>query len=693
MGKNGKPGSVEKITKISLDSDIVACLKRKPVPTPIWEAESPGQDKGDKDAHELGIHLYDGYGSQRPGVMVIDDKQHPGLTVTVEVDNIDNYQNPSLSGALNFGNQGQDKEVLEAPEAMLTRTTFKSTLIDKTSNTLIFYALPDPMPDQFYRLYGLVSWSLNYETSGSNDNGKMEKDLGETYLEIFWIYGTPGKMYKKGVWVEVLRLLDLECFGLLSQKEVIHRVVNFCFGGLGLRYDVFMGASHYVYGWRGGGFDLKAYLDKTHSFCNCYDQAGAVQTLLGALGIHVRFVSLYPFGFLRQTELVGRGRINNPFIYSREDKQMLPGILPPNDDNRSAFGEHGFCIWDNGNEEVVLDACAGPYLGNHNIQSYLESTIDGITELYKYTQGLNKPGTISDIKIHPGVTDVHSLPIIPGIPDDKTKNVELDKSIIEENKDKGLILDIGGIDGIISKFLQEKLGWRECELNKRFRRGFDTASQEWSYRGAHQYLEISILVSNNIQSPLDLFQMMAASSQLRNLNKGGLKTPVNNEQDISWFTPYYKITMWYYYNLFVKMVGYNIPSYLFQSLQASLKKKILENSLVDLLDVIPSFKDFRVKVKTSGPKVFVGSDISIQICPLEDTEGEDQYAVEFFYSGDGLTLIGEQATTGLKIKKDEPFTELTFKCMNYGFTGVGLVIVDRTNLLCSKPHWEIFRIF
>lgn len=677
-----------KIKEISLDSDIVACLDGKPVPSPVWEAKRPGEGNGEDTADKLGIRFYDGYGSRRPGIMVIGDKQHPGLKVTLKVDNIDRYQNPRLEGEMSF--DADDMELMEAPEAMLTQATFKSVLLEKTSTSLMFHAIPDPNPQQFSRLYGNMKWTFTYDPAGDRD-GIYEE---ETYLEIFWIYGPPGKMYKKGVWVEVLRLLDTECLGQLNQKEVMSRVVNLCFGGMGLRYDSYGGASYYVYGWRGGGFDLQSYLDKVHPLCNCYDQAGAVQTLLGALGINVTFTNLHPFGFLKKTNLVGRGEINNPFFYSGRRHGLYSGILPSNDENRGDFGEHGFCTWDNGEERVVLDACAGPFLGNHSIQEYLELTVDGLTDLYR-TQKNNRPGTISDIKFHPGITDVHSLPNVGYVGDETENKTGLDdeiKKIMKTDKFKGVVLNFKDIDHIVTEFMLTDLGVPP-ESNF-FRGGFDTAARVWSYRGANKYFFLSISVSNNIQSPLDVFRYMSSRAQLRGLNEGGLMMSIDALPPTVSFTPQYKIYSWWYYNLFIKKVGINIPKHLFKAISYNLKSYIFDQPVVDKLSKqIPDITKFTIEVYHSFPEVYAGETISINIFSPEKLKNQDQFDCEFFYAGDCLVLTGEDSNTDSNYKKRKPFKTYTFRCNKYGFTAVGIVVVDKSSLLCSEPHWEIIQVF
>ena len=89
-----------------------------------------------------------------------------------------------------------------------------------------------------------------------------------------------------GVWVEVLRFLvgsrRLREQSVGGYREY-HRLLSW-WARPSIRYrprDIeFYGVAH-----AGGAFSLRSYLLEGSSSCNCYDEAAAVQTLAGALGV------------------------------------------------------------------------------------------------------------------------------------------------------------------------------------------------------------------------------------------------------------------------------------------------------------------------------------------------------------------------------------------------------------------------
>ena len=124
---------------------------------------------------------------------------------------------------------------------------------------------------------------------------------------------------------------------------------------------------------------------------------------------------LEPFGFLKQTQLVGRGTCNNPFpamkynteVQNYHDQRLILGILgkqvkakppkledfllvDPKDPDRNGFGNHMFCEHD----KLIYDACAGPAQGEHDRTGYMVNSIDTTTP--ENVRGL--PRTEADIR-------------------------------------------------------------------------------------------------------------------------------------------------------------------------------------------------------------------------------------------------------------------------------------------------------
>jgi len=263
----------------------------------------------------------------------------------------------------------------------------------------------DKSPTTVSRLAEDVRW-----VAKTNDGGECE--LGSTYLELFVILGNPTDIYSaQGVWVEALRALcnDNAICACSKKRDAAATVTAFCHT-IGYRYDTFHGRPSYggtLYGT--DTFKLSEYLQNASSVnrVNCYDQAAAVQTLCGALGVTLGWVAMKPYGQINSTYLVGvPGECNNPFF---EDKGT-PQLIDPADARRTGFGNHAFADFDtekNVEEPLasnskkkekalyIIDACAGPHTGTESFDAYIKVAIDT-----RYVSG----GTVG--KFNEGITKI-----------------------------------------------------------------------------------------------------------------------------------------------------------------------------------------------------------------------------------------------------------------------------------------------
>jgi len=390
-----KNGLAVEILSITVAGQITACLNGKPVKLPNWVP---------------GIDLNDGNGSPRPGVFDITAPgRYNSLEVRVKVKGLRDKETSKLTGKL-----------LDLTfTAILTGDNVTGT----TGKEMTVTAVPGNIPGYFKQVRGDMEWFLD----------KHKKPFQKTYLEIYWIYGPPGEMYKKGVWIEVLRLLVSHCTGLTDKEKIIQRIVNYCHARTRLQYDSKGAAARYAEAYWGGYFKLKAFLEQAHPLCNCYDQAGALQTLIGALGIKLTWIYMEPFGFINRTSLIGRGATNNPVFLNN----LTPEIVPGNDPNRTQFGAHSFCLREKEDKHpVVLDACLGPILADVSPRQYLEIIIDS-------TRG--NPGKLSDMYTCTGIIDLHAFNCLVGVCE-KLKNK--DKKIKEFKKKIDFDSIGAGINGI-----------------------------------------------------------------------------------------------------------------------------------------------------------------------------------------------------------------------------------------------------
>jgi hypothetical protein len=296
------------------------------------------------------------------------------MTVNLSIDEAWKGHTGTLVGTL------QESSLASWGHAPLQFTSVNNFSLNDTSSTGL--AIPMTianLPTTMDWFRGDAQWTV------SLDDGRQFKLPGTTRLELFVIWDTPGSIYlPKGVWPEVLRKVFTysSLDGASSKNKAIAKITSYLHGGTGLVYNVEGGGSpNYIDkptgSILGGPFKLKSYLsDPAENPVNCYDQAGAIQTFAGAIGIQTQWIYSFPFGYipgvspdtglqLPSTDLIGVGLTNNPF--------GTPLILNWNDIDRTFFVNHAFVMYNN----QIYDACAGPHLGTEDLPTYLSMAIDG----------------------------------------------------------------------------------------------------------------------------------------------------------------------------------------------------------------------------------------------------------------------------------------------------------------------------
>jgi hypothetical protein len=341
------------------NSDIKLAWARATVSGPHWQA---------------GMEVKDGAGSSRPAATLAGSAGRATLTLRLDVCT-------GVSGRLRVrGRLGALSLEGDCPASP------GEHVIDITLT---------PLPAGLQAAQGDVVWRVK----GAGLMGSVALD-NPSRLEWYVLLGRPAAFFEPaGVWVEALRFLfgQVGVTGLTTPAQVVEKVARYCHGSHGVRYDTFHGAPAYGCSGTGGTFQLGAYLTAAKPVVNCYDQAGGVQSLCGALGVAANWFFLRPYGFIHTTHLVGVGACNNPF-FSNNGSSPTVGV---NDRNRSAFANHAFA----GLTGAVLDACAGPHTGNEDRGQYVNAAIDGATTLYSLYSNF-RPGTVPDIVQPDGVTKV-----------------------------------------------------------------------------------------------------------------------------------------------------------------------------------------------------------------------------------------------------------------------------------------------
>ena len=354
------------VVEVLFLSGIKMAHGKSPVPTPHWK---------------LGASLNDGSGSKRPAVYLIESKggSHK-LRVKVNV-----TRSEGISG------KGKLTGKLRGRVDVLEFTGECPTTVGVHEVEVTIVKLPDTI--EWYR--GDVAWGMGIASASASF--KLRR---ASRVELFVVFDKPASFYKKGVWTEALRFLfdKVATGGAARPSEAVARITNYCHGRHGLSYDTRRGAPSYGCGHLGGTFNLEGYLKPTLTVINCYDQAAAVQSLAGTLGVAGawNFQGMPPkaFGFINETHLIGVGNCNNPFYRFNGSAP----VVPVRDPARTAFGNHAFIAVSGS----IHDACAGPHTGTETAAQYLIASVD-IVETRR--RGAT-PGEAGDIIIGPGVTDV-----------------------------------------------------------------------------------------------------------------------------------------------------------------------------------------------------------------------------------------------------------------------------------------------
>lgn len=268
-------------------------------------------------------------------------------------------------------------------------------------------------PGRFQALAGDIHWEL------LGADGAM--DAGRTMLELYWVPAETCRPFPRGLPVELLRELGRALAPAGARKRLpvdaalpdggpgtdVRSVVQWCFSRNPPLYDSEQGENHFTYIPNYPRFDevtlyLSRYLNALQNpsaVCNCYDQAAVLQFYLRTIGVAVTYCYMAPFGYLAESDLIGRGLCNNPF-YLHFGNDI---IVPETDPRRSGFGNHAFCQLES--QGHIADSCAGPHYGDQSVSDYLAQATDGTTP----TPPKIDRGTPEDIRRYKGVTHVDVL--------------------------------------------------------------------------------------------------------------------------------------------------------------------------------------------------------------------------------------------------------------------------------------------
>ncbi len=251
-----------------------------------------------------------------------------------------------------------------------------------------------------------IQWQLRFA-------GKKIVAAGNTDLDLYWInlLHIPNSIYRKGTPLELIRNMfpaknksTLFSKTIVSLAGSVHAIVANVFGNVPPRYDIWYGANYFttITSWNNITLHYNAYLNAhnnlPNSILNCYDAAAILQYCLGYYSFASYYCFMSPFGYLLQTNLIGRGPCNNPFYGNGG-----PAIIGRQNPSRTAFGNHAFLALVS--NAAIVDACAGPHTGTEYAAAYVNNATDSIYPVPPQVQR----GTTANIGYYTGVTHVNLI--------------------------------------------------------------------------------------------------------------------------------------------------------------------------------------------------------------------------------------------------------------------------------------------
>lgn len=316
-------------------------------------------------------------------------------------------------------------------EGVLNEKILFSGIINKSENIIVTCQF-NPGTFAFIENENIV-WQFNSTNS-------TPLKIGSTHFDLFWVdLGlVKENLIRKGTALELLQnqkkcivksqLFDSEIGPLVNNVPAI---VQSVFTNVPPRYDIWRGAYHFITinSWNNITLHYNAYLNAHNnllsSTLNCYDAAAILQHYLQYNRYASSFCYMNPFGYLRQSNLIGRGQCNNPFYGGAQGPPAITGgpLINKQDYNRTAFGNHAFLHLTS--NSAIVDACAGPHTGTEYAAAYVANATDNV-----YPNPPRVPrGTTANIAYYTGVTHVNLISSIKSM--FKTPHIKALKKIID----------------------------------------------------------------------------------------------------------------------------------------------------------------------------------------------------------------------------------------------------------------------
>mgnify|MGYP000532132448 CR=1 FL=1 len=355
-----------------------------------------------------------------------------------------------------------------------------------------------------------IEWQLRTGTS-------LIEPLGATMFDVYWInlFHVTKTIYRKGTPIELIKdlMASNESTALFEPSQIqmqftVPDYVNMVFNYVPPRYDIWNGRNYFttINGWNNITLHYTAYLNahnyNPNSILNCYDAAAVMQYVLRYYNYNSYYCFMQPFGYLRCTNLIGRGNCNNPFYGNGG-----AAVVNQQDPNRTAFGNHAFVYLTS--NQAIVDSCAGPHTGTEYAADYVNNATDNV---YPNPPRVRR-GTTADIGYYTGVTSVNFIQSIQSSFDTPhlstlKKVISFQNKIIKENEDQL----ISGVWEHPQLFQNLKGKW--TSIHEEIVPGEDEVlKMHFLQKGEHSFMQKIYISSGGNKLALNRFLSIAALSQ------------------------------------------------------------------------------------------------------------------------------------------------------------------------------------
>jgi hypothetical protein len=643
---------------IKAKENVLLSRKGKPISTndPIW--------------HE---------GAVNPAAFLVKQQTPAQLVLTLHVPEGQVGEDYLLEGYL------ENETILFAGNAAISKDG---------SNNIDFLVSAQNTPEEVTHITGKqMNWRITPKSTGRT------VALENVDLDLYWLFDAEDSFFLKGIPVEVLPIIAAASPTLANQQSTQHEqdnermpntdksaarptistIASTLFKTNPPRYDIWNGNWFYI---TFTTFDnITLLLNKyvwdvnnrnTRSYINCYDMAALLQYVLKFNNYSdAKFAYMEPFGYLKATNLIGRGYCNNPF-YGKGGS----AYIYPTNPMRKAFGRHAFVQFNT--SKKIADACAGPHTGNENPAQYVAAAVDNVYP----SNAIGRPGKASDIRLYRGVTTPNILTSARSYRQNTETSAFAKQVGISSNASKDRLYPEDMGQGLNIEEMQKDgnvvCAWpdpRECPVLRK--EGWEVNYEE-IIAGAEEVLKIWSLEKDNESIRINLYASSQGYQIAKNrfLSLGSWTTMAKNpytkgpsflgEHSAKFVMKGRSHYLWVFKNVVFDVettnASFNVPTFL-----KWLNKLAMENVKYDISNRLPSTD----AVSCLDTIVRVGENATVEVKTPDDIQ------FDIISRGGGLRLI------------DEKDGSLTFRAKKESENDLTLITVDKNTLLTNSKTCSV----